>query len=97
MQGGLRKGNAREKFALGKINDGLENRRREQMMNSSDSSRYIVFNMWLILLLLKTKRVLLSKFLKDDPCTSEVLMNTLMHKKYFQNHAKQAMMKNVQE
>ncbi|XP_038691658.1 serine/threonine-protein kinase 24 isoform X3 [Tripterygium wilfordii] len=39
MQGGLRKGNARERFVLGKINtDGQENRRRGQMTNSSDSS-----------------------------------------------------------
>ncbi|KAL5564344.1 hypothetical protein UlMin_027508 [Ulmus minor] len=40
MQGGFRKGNARERSALGKINnEGLEDRRKEQMTNSSDSSR----------------------------------------------------------
>ncbi|KAF9666756.1 hypothetical protein SADUNF_Sadunf16G0261800 [Salix dunnii] len=39
FQGGLRKGNAREKFVPSKNNsDGLENR-REQLTNSSDSSR----------------------------------------------------------
>lgn len=41
MQSGLRKGNARERLALGKIsNDGPEYRRREQIASSSDSSRY---------------------------------------------------------
>ncbi|XP_043807145.1 serine/threonine-protein kinase 3/4 isoform X3 [Manihot esculenta] len=40
IQAGLRKGNARERFALNKLNnDAHENRRREQMTNSSDSSR----------------------------------------------------------
>ncbi|KAF2286043.1 hypothetical protein GH714_009891 [Hevea brasiliensis] len=40
MQTGLRKGNARERSALNKLNyDGHENRRREQMTSSSDSSR----------------------------------------------------------
>ncbi|KAJ4826780.1 hypothetical protein Tsubulata_034766 [Turnera subulata] len=40
MQGGLRREKARERFARGKINnDGAENRRRENMTNSSDSSR----------------------------------------------------------
>ncbi|XP_058001473.1 uncharacterized protein LOC110666280 isoform X2 [Hevea brasiliensis] len=39
MQTGLRKGNARERSALNKLNyDGHENRRREQMTSSSDSS-----------------------------------------------------------
>ncbi|EEF29449.1 ATP binding protein, putative [Ricinus communis] len=39
IEAGLRKGNARERSALHKINnDGHENRRREQMTNSSDSS-----------------------------------------------------------
>ncbi|KAF4367166.1 hypothetical protein CsatB_011580 [Cannabis sativa] len=39
IQGGVRKGNVRERFALGKFNnDGLENK-REHMTNSSDSSR----------------------------------------------------------
>ncbi|KAG8637160.1 germinal center kinase 1 isoform X2 [Manihot esculenta] len=39
IQAGLRKGNARERFALNKLNnDAHENRRREQMTNSSDSS-----------------------------------------------------------
>ncbi|KAG8657956.1 germinal center kinase 1 isoform X3 [Manihot esculenta] len=39
MQAGLRKGNARERSALNKLNnDGHENRRREQMTNTSDSS-----------------------------------------------------------
>ncbi|WCJ32196.1 Protein kinase superfamily protein [Euphorbia peplus] len=40
IQAGLRKGNARERPALNKIrNDGHESRRKEQMTNSSDSSR----------------------------------------------------------
>ncbi|KAF5730690.1 serine/threonine-protein kinase dst4 isoform X2 [Tripterygium wilfordii] len=39
IQGGLRKGNARERLVLGKINtDGQENRKKGQMTNSSDSS-----------------------------------------------------------
>ncbi|XP_015583152.2 germinal center kinase 1 [Ricinus communis] len=39
IEAGFRKGNARERSALHKINnDGHENRRREQMTNSSDSS-----------------------------------------------------------
>ncbi|XP_059662670.1 uncharacterized protein LOC132308569 isoform X2 [Cornus florida] len=41
IQGGLRKGNARERSALGKINkDGQESRKTEQLTNSSDSSRH---------------------------------------------------------
>ncbi|KAK9265764.1 hypothetical protein L1049_003382 [Liquidambar formosana] len=41
MQGGLRKGNARERSVLGKVNkDGLDNRKAEQMSSSSDSSRH---------------------------------------------------------
>ncbi|XP_022753281.1 germinal center kinase 1-like isoform X1 [Durio zibethinus] len=40
IQAGLRKGNARDRSALSKINSaGHENRRRDQMSNSSDSSR----------------------------------------------------------
>ncbi|XP_061984321.1 uncharacterized protein LOC133703723 isoform X1 [Populus nigra] len=40
FQGGLRKGNARERFVPNKNNsDGLESRRRETLTNSSDSSR----------------------------------------------------------
>ncbi|KAJ6950153.1 germinal center kinase 1 isoform X1 [Populus alba x Populus x berolinensis] len=40
FQGGLRKGNARERFVPSNNNRyGLENRRREQLTNSSDSSR----------------------------------------------------------
>ncbi|XP_021667290.2 uncharacterized protein LOC110655329 isoform X4 [Hevea brasiliensis] len=40
IQAGLRKGNARERSALNKLNNDVhENRRREQMTNSSDSSR----------------------------------------------------------
>lgn len=40
IQSGLRKGNARERLALGKMNnDGPEYRRREQITSSSDSSR----------------------------------------------------------
>ena len=43
FQGGLRKGNARERFVPSNNNRyGLENRRREQLTNSSDSSRYII-------------------------------------------------------
>jgi serine/threonine-protein kinase 24/25/MST4 len=43
FQGGLRKGNARERFVPNKNNsDGLESRRRETLTNSSDSSRYII-------------------------------------------------------
>lgn len=39
MQGGYKKGNARERSALSKFsNDAVENR-RDQMTNSSDSSR----------------------------------------------------------
>ncbi|XP_021667289.2 uncharacterized protein LOC110655329 isoform X2 [Hevea brasiliensis] len=39
IQAGLRKGNARERSALNKLNNDVhENRRREQMTNSSDSS-----------------------------------------------------------
>ncbi|XP_022753284.1 germinal center kinase 1-like isoform X3 [Durio zibethinus] len=41
IQAGLRKGNARDRSALSKINSaGHENRRRDQMSNSSDSSRF---------------------------------------------------------
>uniref|UniRef100_A0A2P2LCX0 non-specific serine/threonine protein kinase n=3 Tax=Rhizophora mucronata TaxID=61149 RepID=A0A2P2LCX0_RHIMU len=41
IQGGLRKENVRERYALNKINnDGYENRRREQIINSSDSSSF---------------------------------------------------------
>ena len=39
MQGGLRKGNARERSALSKFNNDAVENRREQMTNSSDSSR----------------------------------------------------------
>ncbi|XP_011029514.1 PREDICTED: serine/threonine-protein kinase 4 homolog A-like isoform X4 [Populus euphratica] len=40
FQGGLRKGNTRERFVPNKNNgDGLESRRRETLTNSSDSSR----------------------------------------------------------
>ncbi|KAJ0045014.1 hypothetical protein Pint_04619 [Pistacia integerrima] len=40
IQSGFRKGNARERLGLGKINnDGQEYRRREQITSSSDSSR----------------------------------------------------------
>ncbi|CAK7327763.1 unnamed protein product [Dovyalis caffra] len=40
FQGGLRKGNARERFVPSKINsDGLDNRRREHGTDSSDNSR----------------------------------------------------------
>lgn len=41
IQSGLRKGNARERLALGKMNNDGEYRRREQITSSSDSSRYI--------------------------------------------------------
>ncbi|CAL5341975.1 unnamed protein product [Camellia sinensis] len=41
IQGGLRKGNARERSALSKVNrDGQESRKSEQSTNSSDSSRH---------------------------------------------------------
>ncbi|KAH9802565.1 protein kinase domain-containing protein [Citrus sinensis] len=39
IQSGLRKGNARERLALGKMNNDGEYRRREQITSSSDSSR----------------------------------------------------------
>ncbi|KAI4333647.1 hypothetical protein L6164_018427 [Bauhinia variegata] len=39
MQGGLKKGNARERVGLGKISNDLLESRREQMTSSSDSSR----------------------------------------------------------
>lgn len=40
MQGGLRKGNARERSVLGKVNkDEQEKRKTEQITSSSDSSR----------------------------------------------------------
>lgn len=41
IQGGLKKGNARERSALAKVNkDGQENRKTDQSTNSSDSLRY---------------------------------------------------------
>ncbi|CAL5403024.1 unnamed protein product [Camellia sinensis] len=41
IRGGLRKGNARERSALSKVNrDGQESRKSEQSTNSSDSSRH---------------------------------------------------------
>ncbi|CAJ1978540.1 unnamed protein product [Sphenostylis stenocarpa] len=39
IQGGSRKVNAREKFALGKLNNDVQENRRDQMSSSSDSSR----------------------------------------------------------
>lgn len=41
MQGGLKKGNARERSAVSKVKkDGLENRKTDQSTSSSDSVRY---------------------------------------------------------
>jgi len=98
FQGGLRKVNARERFVPSNNNRyGLENRRREQLTNSSDSSRYI--NMWIIILPAKKKkkRKVFYKFHKGNTSTSEVLVNTSMHPKLFQDHSKPAMLKKVQE
>ncbi|KAJ1442402.1 Protein kinase domain [Sesbania bispinosa] len=39
IQGGLRKVNARERFAMGKLNNDVQENRRDQMSSSSDSSR----------------------------------------------------------
>ncbi|XP_027354779.1 germinal center kinase 1-like isoform X2 [Abrus precatorius] len=39
IQGGLRKGNARERFSLGKLNNDVQESRRDQMSSGSDSSR----------------------------------------------------------
>lgn len=41
MQAALKKANVRERPALNKLNDRKENRRTEQTVSSSDSSRYI--------------------------------------------------------
>ncbi|WVZ02478.1 hypothetical protein V8G54_023284 [Vigna mungo] len=40
IQGGLRKVNVRDRFALGKLNNDVQESRRDQMSTSSDSSRY---------------------------------------------------------
>ncbi|GMY31867.1 serine/threonine-protein kinase 26-like [Fagus crenata] len=40
LQGGSRRGNAKEKTALGKISNNWQDNRREQMSSSSDSSRH---------------------------------------------------------
>ncbi|KAG4385772.1 hypothetical protein AAZX31_12G152000 [Glycine max] len=39
IQGGLRKVNVRERFALGKLNNDVQDSKRDQMSSSSDSSR----------------------------------------------------------
>ncbi|XP_061352697.1 uncharacterized protein LOC133297543 isoform X2 [Gastrolobium bilobum] len=39
IQGGLKKVNARERFALGKLNNDVQESRRDEMSSSSDSSR----------------------------------------------------------
>lgn len=41
IQGGFRRGNARERSALVKINKDVQDRKGEQTTSSSDSSRYI--------------------------------------------------------
>ena len=42
MQGGMKKGNVRERSALGKVKkDGQDSRKVEEPKDSSDSSRYI--------------------------------------------------------
>jgi len=99
LQGGLRKVNARERFVPSNNNRyGLESRRREQLTNSSDSSRYIILNhVDNHFACKKKKKKVFYKFHKGNTSTSEVLVNTSMHQKLFQDHSKPAMLKKVQE
>ena len=99
IESGLRKGNARERSALHKIsNDVHENRRREQMTNSTDSSRYPYSTCSLCFLMEPKNCRFHFTFLKDNATSLEVLVSTLMHKECFQDHhVKQVMMKKMQE
>lgn len=86
MQGG-RKGNSRERFAMGKIND-LQESRRDQMTGSSDSPRYVFFqNPYGGSSTAEIKDVIIKTFVSDH------LVSILTHKREFQDCAMLVMMK----
>ncbi|XP_061352695.1 uncharacterized protein LOC133297542 [Gastrolobium bilobum] len=71
IQGGLKKVNARERFALGKLNNDVQESRRDEMSSSSDSSRpsreYID----------SQKGLLRSHYASDDEESSKIMSSSL--------------------